>query len=295
MDAKQSPKPPIAVGGWGSPSIPLNRTIRGSINYQYPPDFPEDSRTPIKREEIRAARELTEKSKDVSERDLRVMLLACAMRPALAFALEMIRIHWGADRIDSQVRDFIRGSLVWAGLPPDTNFEASAEWRRYQDELLGAPVFQGPPPAKQMSQIELISANMEARAEARAHEEYLVEKIKSELRMKDSLTDSANLMPDLMADLQEEVEVSISRVDLSHNQHLGPKTLRDLYIANFSNEKIKILDMCWAAGQHYREWKRWFAGELKAGSTPDLAFRKLLLSGIRPSEYKSKPRPKRWE
>lgn len=81
--------------------------------------------------------------------------------------------------------------------------------------------------------------------------------------------------------------VTDSRVD--------PKTLRDSYLANFPDERIKLRDLCWAAGQHYREWKRWLAGELKDGSTPDLAFRRVLTSGKRPHELTKKPRPKGWE
>jgi hypothetical protein len=76
---------------------------------------------------------------------------------------------------------------------------------------------------------------------------------------------------------------------------LDPKALRDSYLANFPDERIKIRDLCWAAGQHYREWKRWLAGELKDGSTPDLAFRRVLTSGKRPQELNKKPRPKAWE
>jgi len=76
---------------------------------------------------------------------------------------------------------------------------------------------------------------------------------------------------------------------------VDPKTLRDSYVANFPNERIKIRDLCWAAGQHYREWKRWLAGELKPGSTPDLAFRRVLMSKKRPQELNKKPRPSNWE
>ncbi len=79
------------------------------------------------------------------------------------------------------------------------------------------------------------------------------------------------------------------------NSRPDPKTLRDLYFANFPDEKIKIRDLCWAAGQHYREWKRWLAGKFKGGSTPDLAFRRILTSGKRPQELSKKPRPKGWE
>lgn len=74
-----------------------------------------------------------------------------------------------------------------------------------------------------------------------------------------------------------------------------PKALRDSYLANFPDERIKIRDLCWAAGQHYREWKRWLAGELKNGSTPDLAFRRMLASGKRPLEFNKKQRPDGWE
>jgi hypothetical protein len=187
MDAKQSPKPPIAVGGWGSPSIPLNRTIRGSINYQYPPDFPEDSRAPIKLEEIRSGREFNDKSKGVTERDLRPMLLVCAMRPALAFAREMIQLRWGADRIDSHVRDFVRGSLAWVKLPTNADFEASAEWHQYQNELLEIAKSQSSPDrndcvSDHARKIELISEFARSRDEAQAQSEFRVKETKQEFR-----------------------------------------------------------------------------------------------------------------
>jgi hypothetical protein len=52
------------------------------------------------------------------------------------------------------------------------------------------------------------------------------------------------------------------------------KQLRDAYFAHFPDERIVIRDLCWAAQQHYREWKRWLDEELKDGTTPDLAFRR---------------------
>jgi len=67
------------------------------------------------------------------------------------------------------------------------------------------------------------------------------------------------------------------------------------YLAKFQNEKVKILDVCWAARQHYREWKRWMAGQLRDGSTADLAFRRILSSDKRPSEYRTDPRPPKWQ
>jgi hypothetical protein len=136
MDYKRLPEPPFVVGSSYSHSSPLNRTITGPIDYRYPQDFPEESRTPIKLEAIRAARDFNEKGKSVrSQRELQTMLVACAMRPALAFARETIRLHWGADRIDAEMRDFVRSTLAWAGLPDDTDFEASVEWREYEDAL----------------------------------------------------------------------------------------------------------------------------------------------------------------
>jgi hypothetical protein len=79
------------------------------------------------------------------------------------------------------------------------------------------------------------------------------------------------------------------------NSRTDPKALRDSYLANFPDEKIKIRDLCWAVRQHRREWTRWLAGELKDGSTPDLAFRRILTSGKRPRELDKTPRPKGWE
>jgi len=74
-----------------------------------------------------------------------------------------------------------------------------------------------------------------------------------------------------------------------------PRELYDAYLAHFPEERIVIRDICWAAGQHYREWKRWLRGETKPGLTSDLAFRRFLTSLKRPREFKSKPRPDGWE
>jgi hypothetical protein len=144
MDYKRLPEPPFVVSSSYSHSSPLNRTITGPIDHLYPQDFPEESRTPIKLKAIRAARDFNEKGKSVrSGRELQTMLVACAMRPALAFARETIRLHWGADRIDAEMRDFVRSTLAWAGLPDDTDFEASVEWREYEDALLGLDIGEG--------------------------------------------------------------------------------------------------------------------------------------------------------
>jgi len=76
---------------------------------------------------------------------------------------------------------------------------------------------------------------------------------------------------------------------------LSRTELANAYLA--AHPGVIKLDVCWAAGQHYSEWKRWLrgAGTLKDGSTPDQAFRALLESGKSPSEYKARPRPKGWK
>jgi hypothetical protein len=75
----------------------------------------------------------------------------------------------------------------------------------------------------------------------------------------------------------------------------SPKELRDYYLALFPAEKIKILDICWAAGQHYSEWKRWLKGEMKESSLPDRSIRALLTSGQKPLDYRKAPRPDGWK
>ncbi len=99
-----------------------------------------------------------------------------------------------------------------------------------------------------------------------------------------SVADSLTVPPKNMAPM-------VNGIPLEPN----PRALYQSYVQKFPDERILIRDVCWAAGQHYREWKRWLAGQLKKGSTPDLAFRRFLNSGKRPSEFKSKPRPNGWE
>jgi hypothetical protein len=76
---------------------------------------------------------------------------------------------------------------------------------------------------------------------------------------------------------------------------LSRAELANAYIA--THPGVVKLDICWAAGQRYTEWKRWLRGAsvLKDGSTPDRAFRALLESGKAPQEYKTRPRPKGWK
>lgn len=134
---KRFPKPPYIVGSGGNPSVPLSRVVNGAINYLYPQDFPENSRTRVKAEQICAERDFNARSRAaLSERELRAMLITCAMRPALVFAGEAIRLNWSADRIDSHIRDLVRSALACVALPANTEFEASAEWRQHEDELV---------------------------------------------------------------------------------------------------------------------------------------------------------------
>jgi hypothetical protein len=92
--------------------------------------------------------------------------------------------------------------------------------------------------------------------------------------------------------LTESAEVGALAVG---SEKLDPMALRDSYFASFPDEKIAILDVCWAADQHYREWKRWMAGEVKDGSKADRAFRRILTSRKRPQDFKATPRPPKWQ
>jgi len=77
------------------------------------------------------------------------------------------------------------------------------------------------------------------------------------------------------------------------NEPLGRVALRDQYLRKFPD--AVILDICWSAKQHYREWTRWIGGHLKAGSKPDRCFTALLTSGKSPRDYRIEPRPKNWK
>jgi hypothetical protein len=70
-------------------------------------------------------------------------------------------------------------------------------------------------------------------------------------------------------------------------------TLKKAYLAKFP--EVLILDICWAAGQHYSEWKRWLRNAVEDGSAPDHAFRAILISEKMPGEYRNQPRPKGWK
>ncbi len=103
--------------------------------------------------------------------------------------------------------------------------------------------------------------------------------------------------PELVRTINDYLEQRSSQMpqQAAPSPQAGRKQLRDSYFASFPDEKIKIRDVCWAAQQHVREWRRWLAGELKDGSTPDLAFRRVLTSGKRPAELQKNPRKPGWE
>jgi hypothetical protein len=69
--------------------------------------------------------------------------------------------------------------------------------------------------------------------------------------------------------------------------------LRDSYRASFPDSGI--LDICFAARQHYREWTRWLKGELKNGSKPDRQFCSVLNSGRDAKGLRKEIRPKNWK
>jgi hypothetical protein len=81
--------------------------------------------------------------------------------------------------------------------------------------------------------------------------------------------------------------------ELRKDQLLSRKQLRDSYLKKFPD--TKILDICWAAGQRYSEWKRWLRNAVKDGSAPDRAFRALVESAKPPSEYRRENRPRGWK
>lgn len=93
--------------------------------------------------------------------------------------------------------------------------------------------------------------------------------------------------------LKERFEQSQVEVEAQEPKQVSRKELRDSYFAAFP--EVKILDVCWAADQRYREWKRWSKNEVKDSSMPDLAFRRVLTSGKRPRELKKKSRPPGWQ
>jgi hypothetical protein len=77
---------------------------------------------------------------------------------------------------------------------------------------------------------------------------------------------------------------------------LSRKEMLRRYQSQFA-ETVRMLDICWAAAQHYSELKRWLRTDspLKDGSVPDRAFRTLFDSGKKPGEYRKQSRPSGWK
>ena len=129
--------------------------------------------------------------------------------------------------------------------------------------------------ATQADTLNIISTHTRARIEAEAQSQVQIEDIKNELRLADARANSVKVF---------EPKRAVDR-----------NALKESYFSTFP-EKVMVLDMCWAARQHYREWMRWFRGELKDGSKADRAFRAVLLSGKRPEQYRTDAsRPKSWK
>lgn len=58
---------------------------------------------------------------------------------------------------------------------------------------------------------------------------------------------------------------------------------------------VSIIQVCWAAYQHRREWDRWFKGEKRDGSKPDRMFRSVLSSHRDATTIRQDERPKDWK
>lgn len=145
--------------------------------------------------------------------------------------------------------------------------------------------------------------------------EIIEQTIESMIGLLPTFAPSEEFRPELRRIVQEHMERTLVRVQAERAKRAALKAasqpptqtiseaakplsrseLVNSYLSNFPDEKIKILDICWAAGQHYREWKRWIKNQWRDGSTADLAFRKILTSGKRPLEFNKKPRPPKWQ
>ena len=101
--------------------------------------------------------------------------------------------------------------------------------------------------------------------------------------------------PELVRTINDYLEARFERpqADAEELKQASRKELRDAYFASFP--EAKVLDVCWAAGQHYCEWKRWLRHAVKDDSAPDRAFVGVLTSGKQPLEYRKQRRPKGWK
>ena len=100
----------------------------------------------------------------------------------------------------------------------------------------------------------------------------------------------AKTLDDHVKDL---IQQTVDKVKPSPNINANRAELRKTY--ELQHPGVMVLDICWAASQHYSEWKRWLRNAVKDGSAPDRAFRALLESGKSPREYRKAPRPDGWK
>ena len=131
------------------------------MDYLYPPDFPSQSRARVKAEAIRASGDL-EKAKQAARwaSEVEAATRRYILRLFAVFAEEACKLGrlglWTVERVDSESREFLRcatihaprrdksgrqvGKLVdgFGFIEPQVqrDLEKSAEWRRYQDDLL---------------------------------------------------------------------------------------------------------------------------------------------------------------
>ena len=95
-----------------------------------------------------------------------------------------------------------------------------------------------------------------------------------------------------LAERQEAQTVAAIQSAEPH-QKAEREAMRDAYRVAFPD--AAIIDICWAAKQHRREWDRWLKYELPDGSKADRAFRLVLLSGKTTTEVRRELRPKGWK
>jgi len=106
------------------------------------------------------------------------------------------------------------------------------------------------------------------------------------------VSSTASLLKMALAATQQEVTVETQGKSALI---LERESLRDSCLTAFPG--AGIMDICWAAEQHYREWTRWLKGDPRArdGSKPDRAFRRVLTCGKDARRIRAEIRPKGWK
>jgi hypothetical protein len=141
--SKEAPKVPVVVGPSGGPSISSPPRISGTINYEIPSGFPQDSQDRVRLAEINAKHEFNKTAPNVQgEWKAWKMRIDCAFQLTRAFMDEIIRLGWGATRTLDCARNFILSAWEWAGLVALSKsrawseIEASDEWQELEKLLL---------------------------------------------------------------------------------------------------------------------------------------------------------------